>query len=758
MAGNAVSRGVPRRLLQGDGPVVPAIGAGQIPTINYSAGSARALQQFSRDLFSISGQMEDQLDRSAEAEAKSRGAIAGATGNFELQDYGTIRGRAFNQAAVETFAATMDTNSIVKLNELQNKFWNDPDRLSAEWSAYQDGVASQLASRDPAQAAAFRQRATIRGLPAVEAAKDSVFKLTRSEADAKLIENEAAVRAEIKSRAGDLFSENPERSGAAARSIQMLRNDFMRIYNAADPATGKPLYSPEEKAKAAKQFQDVTMSNAVLSWFDEQPDKAGAYMRYLSGDFKFKLATGGGYEGRLPAGMRNNNPGNIKYVGQANALGPSKNTDQGDPQAVYATAEDGMSAMYDLLRRKYTGGKVTPNQMIADKGGWTPGNYEAAKNVARYAGIGPNDDINLGDPNSAFKFMRALMLQEHGEASKMYSDDMIVKAINGGSGGDPATGTDLRGLDKVGNYEFSVLDALSPAARESLDSEMRQRITFQNSQVDRAQQQEKKAVEEAQAKNSFEFTSRIYAAGATDPNSGQPIKPLTREEVVAAERRGLLKPNDAEGILKALATEQPEVSDDTTYRDIQRRIYAGEDVYSMIISAGSKLSRKDSAELLAKNQSVVKNNNGEFSKDQQFYFDTLKMRLGQSGLMDRFDQGKQDRAAAAFDEYRRRVLDPENKDNPADIADDIASRATADGVAMDNSKLSRLVQPRFSVAKPEAPNRLDIVASKNALIAAKNSNQITAGQFEIEARRLVEWAKLQEQVEKQDAARKPKGK
>jgi hypothetical protein len=129
--------------------------------------------------------------------------------------------------------------------------------------------------------------------------------------------------------------------------------------------------------------------------------------------------------------MRNNNPGNIKYVGQA-GTSPSVNLDQGDPQAVFASPEAGMAAMYRLLMKKYRGGKVTPRMIVAGQGGWTPGNTAAAGNVAKYAGIGADDDIGFADPARAAKFMRALMLQEHGNASLAYTDAMISNAIGGG--------------------------------------------------------------------------------------------------------------------------------------------------------------------------------------------------------------------------------------------------------------------------------------------------------------------------------------
>lgn len=747
MAGsNALARGVPRRILQGNVETVPVISAGQIPTIQYSTGAARALQQFSRDMFNLSSGFEDQLDREAEAEAATRGAIAGVTGDFELQSYGTIRGRAFNKAAVETFAANVDTQSIMKLSELQQKFWNDPDKLKSEWDNWRSGYGDQLAKRSPAEAQAFLNRTAVRGIPAVEQARDTQFKLTRSEADAALIENEAALRAEIKAVSGDLFSENPERSSAAARAINMAGNDYMRIFNAVDATTGKPLYTPAERAKARSEFRDTIMSNATLSWFDEQPDKAGAYMKFLSGDFKFNLQLGGGYQGKLPAGMRNNNPGNIKYVGQANAVGPSKNTDQGDPQAVYETAEDGMSAMLDLLRRKYDGGKVTPNQMIAEKGGWTPGNFQAARNVARNAGIGPDEDINLNDPAGAFKFMRALMLQEHGKASSVYSDDMVWNAINGVQPDAKATASDFRGMDAIENQQFSVLDSMSETARNSVDAEMRSRISFANTMNDREVAIAKARLDKEQDDNKFNFAARVYAAGTKDPNTGEVISAPTREEVIDATRRGDLNANDGEAVLKLITTDRPETSDLPTYRELMRRLYQGEDVSSAIFEAGNKLSAKDAENLLGKNRSINKEADGGFDKEQTFYFDNLKMRLGQTGLMDKFDQGKQDRAAMAYDEYRRRVLDPENQETPQQISDDIAERASRDAAKLDLSELSSLVPPRFSVMVQDR-NRIDIDASKKALQKAYDENNLSKEQLVREAQNLQRWKLIQDRVD-----------
>lgn len=755
MAGsNATTRGIPRRILQGDGPTVPVISAGAIPTIQYSTGNARALQQFSRDLFGLSNSFEDQLDQQAEAEATTKGAIAGVTGDFQLQDYGTIRGRAFNKAAVETFAATMDTNSIMKLNQLQQQFWDDPAGLEREWGNYQNGVVEELSKRSPEQAVAFQNRATIRGATAIEGAKDTAYKLTRSQADAALVENEAALRAEIKSVSADLFSENPDRSRAAANAIGQVQNDFMNIYRAKDPTTGKPLYTPEEIAKAKKSFTDLTMSQATLSWFDEQPDKAGAYLKFISGDFKIKIDAN---NNQIPvventAGKIRSKPVGADWYDKARAAaaatgvqgigikivsGGQNPLGVGGPRTGstrHDVGPDGKSHTADMVLT-VNGRPVLPGE---DKELYKKF-FEGAA-AAGFTGIGHYDwGVHVGDGSKA----------AWGPNTKGNTlDPEFGEAINRGWASEPIQ-------YKPTSQDVSILDTLSPTAMEGLDNEMRARINFANSMVDRQGAQEKAVREAQQTKSAFDYSARLYAAGSTDPTTGQAIKPLTREEVIRATTIGTLKPSDGEAILKAMATEQPETSDDATYRELQRRLYAGEDVYGDIVAAGGKLSKKDAAELLGKNQSVVRGNLGEFNPDQKYYFNTLNDRLGQTGIFDKFDQGKADRKAQALDEFRRRVMDPENVDSPAAIADDIANRATSDVVSMDNSRLGRMVMPRYSVPV-QGQNRLDIAQSKAALIAARDAGDITAAQFQQEAARLVEWSKLQTQIDRQATA--PKGK
>jgi len=757
MAGsNATTRGVPRRILQGDGPTVPVLSASAIPTVQYSTGAARALQQFSQGMFNLSAGFEDQLDRQAEAEATTQGAVAGATGDFELKDYGTIRGRAYNKAAVETFAANLDTNSIVKLNELQGQFWNDPAKLQQEWDNYRAGVSQELAKRSPQEAAAYMNRTAVRGVPAVEQAKDTAYKLTRSEADAALVENEAALRAEIKTVSSDLFSENPERSRAASGAIQAAQSEYMKIYSAVDPVTGKPLYSPEEKAVAKKAFTDLTMSQATLSWFDEQPDKAGAYLKIVNGDFKIKLNSSNDHVKIVMAnqGAKRNDPLKGDIANRIKAAAAATGVDIQVHSGGQETREEvaaGKGRRTGSVRHDHGGaadlrlmknGKILPFNENRE----TYRKFAENAAAAGLTGIGVDEKagyIHAGGGSQAAWGYRG------NSASRRFLPEDFAEAIDRGRGGK------LEYQPK--QQEVTLSDTISETAFNGLDVEMRSRITFANQMADRQVSEANAAQTKIQERNNFDFSTRLYGGGLTDPTSGKVIQPLTREEVMSATRNGILKPSDGEAILKALSTPNPETSDPTTYREMLRRLYNDEDISTALFGVGDKLSRQDLTELLSKNRSVNKGGDegGGFNKEQRFYFDTLKMRLGQSGLMDKFDQGKQDRAAAAYDEYRRRVLDPENVDSADVIANDIADRATREGVTMDMTRLGRQLHPRYSVPV-EGQNRLDIRASAKSLQAAFDAGKITEQQFKIEQQRLIDWMKLQDQVDRASTTTKGK--
>lgn len=745
MAGNAVTRGVPRQLLQGNNPSVPIISAGQIPTINYSTGSARALQQFSRDMFQLSSMYEDQLDAQAQAEAKTQGATAGLTGDFELQDYGTIRGRSYNQAAIETFTATVETKSIVQLQELQAKYGTDPDALKAGIENYTKGQVSELSKLDPAAAEIYKQRMIVRGAPAVEAAKDAAYKLTKDQADAALIENEVALKAEVKSNATDLFSENPDRSRAAARAIGMVQNEYMKIYTAKDPVTGRPLYSAEEIAKAKKAFGATVMNDATLAWFDGQKDKAGAYMKFTSGDFKIKLNSVGG-----TAKVKMANSGSTRND-------PLKPQLQQQLSAAASAVGDGIDVVV------HSGGQETHDEVAAGIGNRT--------GSVRHDHGGAGDmRLSLGGQILPFNENRDLYVKfAEGLAAAGVTGIGIDERkgyIHAGGGPEAAWGYGKKGGKgeylpadfgeaiargrsgekieyKPSTSEFSVRDSLPSAALESLESEMRSRITFSNQMIDRRDKQEKDELEAQQNKNEFEMTARIFGTAGIDPETGQAPPPLSQSDIMAAVRSNLIDPGKGSLLAKALATEKPLKSDPATFRNLQARLYAGEDVYNDVLRAADKLTPDDAGQLLGKNQTQNRGGEDDLTKDQKFLLGNLDKLLTPRAGDAKWDEGREERRFFALDEFRRRVRDPNETMQPREIMLEIADRATADKVSQDMSELGRRIWPRFAVQAPQGGNRIDARASAVALNAAYQSKKITEATFKSEMAALLEWNKIQ---------------
>ena len=159
--------------------------------------------------------------------------------------------------------------------------------------------------------------------------------------------------------------------------------------------------------------------NAPRAWPDLEPSA------FLNGD-----------PASFPAGMRNNNPGNLKYSGSAwqranlpGLVGPSRNTDEGSPQAVFNSPQAGLEAMARLAVGKFDGGRKSVNDMISASGGWTPGKGFASDNVAKTMGVDANAKIDLRNPATMQSFMKALIRQEDGPKGAAYTDDMIADAV-----------------------------------------------------------------------------------------------------------------------------------------------------------------------------------------------------------------------------------------------------------------------------------------------------------------------------------------
>jgi hypothetical protein len=152
----------------------------------------------------------------------------------------------------------------------------------------------------------------------------------------------------------------------------------------------------------------------------------------------------------LPLGLRySNNPFNVKhYRGAENnqekwpgLMGPSVALDDGDPQMKFDNPENGAVGGAQLLQRKYASGMTTPNSIIAGRAGWTPGNYDAARNVGALAGVGLDGDLKLDTPEGMRRMLPALAAQEHGpKGQRLMTPEFWDKATEMATGAQFASG------------------------------------------------------------------------------------------------------------------------------------------------------------------------------------------------------------------------------------------------------------------------------------------------------------------------------
>lgn len=133
---------------------------------------------------------------------------------------------------------------------------------------------------------------------------------------------------------------------------------------------------------------------------------------------------------KLTRGMRRNNPTNLIFVGQPNALPPPN--EPGEKQAVFPSVEVGLQAGARQALLNYNGrGLKTPQDMM---GRWAEDKTAGAK-LAKSLGIKVTDDLNLNDPAHMEKFLRALVAQEQGSNASKVPDSAYKQAAKMASGG-----------------------------------------------------------------------------------------------------------------------------------------------------------------------------------------------------------------------------------------------------------------------------------------------------------------------------------
>ncbi|WP_334468708.1 lytic transglycosylase catalytic [Arsenophonus sp. PmNCSU2021_1] len=133
--------------------------------------------------------------------------------------------------------------------------------------------------------------------------------------------------------------------------------------------------------------------------------------------------------GDMPRGIRNNNPGNLNFVGQRGAVRESPN----GRFAKFNTAFEGLQALSSQLNRYAERGLNTVEKIIST---WAPASENNTRayidKISGKLGVSSDTVLNLANPAVMTSLMSGIV--EHENGRQPYSQTMLYQAANAGMG------------------------------------------------------------------------------------------------------------------------------------------------------------------------------------------------------------------------------------------------------------------------------------------------------------------------------------
>lgn len=134
--------------------------------------------------------------------------------------------------------------------------------------------------------------------------------------------------------------------------------------------------------------------------------------------------------GNQPRGIRNNNPGNLNYAGQA---GATKEGGPGGRFAVFGSAQAGLNALANQLDLYRQRGINSVSSIIGKYAPASENNTQAyIASLSKSLGVGAGDKLDLTNPAVMAKMMDAIIRVENGR--NPYGQDMLTSAARGTKG------------------------------------------------------------------------------------------------------------------------------------------------------------------------------------------------------------------------------------------------------------------------------------------------------------------------------------
>ncbi|CAI1223475.1 hypothetical protein [Serratia proteamaculans] len=137
-----------------------------------------------------------------------------------------------------------------------------------------------------------------------------------------------------------------------------------------------------------------------------------------------------GQSANSPRGIRNNNPGNLNYVGQS---GASKEGGENGRFAVFGSMTDGIAALYKQIQLYFKRGTDTISEIVNKYAPASDNNNVMAyiNSLVKSTGKGANESLSSADMSTIFNLLKGIISHENGKG--YVSDDEIMRGIQVGA-------------------------------------------------------------------------------------------------------------------------------------------------------------------------------------------------------------------------------------------------------------------------------------------------------------------------------------
>lgn len=195
---------------------------------------------------------------------------------------------------------------------------------------------------------------------------------------------------------------------------------------------GTYLVDRMKKEDAKRQLSGDTITDRITNWWrgvtggDDRlalsPQQQAAQDTIKKAGFPDLLG--------LPRGVRNNNPGNLNYAGQA---GATKESGENGRFAVFESMRDGISALYKQIQLYFSRGVNTIESVVNKYAPADDNNNVQAyiKQLVGATGKQADEKLSGEDTETVFKLIRGIINHENGKG--YVSDQDILSGIQVGS-------------------------------------------------------------------------------------------------------------------------------------------------------------------------------------------------------------------------------------------------------------------------------------------------------------------------------------